>query len=728
MQGGIKKVLKKAETITSINRDAKDNALKAEAMLVTACTSHNIPETFYDCLVPLLKEAIPDSKIVRNMEMGRTKGGYLLTHGIADYYRAKIVEYMKKYPFSLNYDGSVVGRAEQLDINVSFRGDEDLIWKANYTTVVCKEGSTGEAIGNYIIKALNEDEIPLSNWVSDMSDGCATMLGKEKGCHTILKVHVPTLPDTGGCFAHIGCNIIKQGVKTLNPNLTTIFKCIHSNLEKHSQKKNRRFRDINEYLGQEYRHVPRFVDVRFRVVMTLVDYLEDNDTSLHAYYTEVADEYKKGDRELSESETLILEHYLGNYILVRLQNKFLKASCKEIINFIDFFESRSIRVHQRYTKAAELLTKHMSYWLKNGGSSDGKPLTVEEMSKFKPRNGEKLSRRNVFIGTDTRSFIETIGLDYNSPELDEFFDSVFRFYEETTEQMIKFFKPTFDSRTVRYLEVIAPEFQRESLDRNKERWNYLLTKFPNIIPPDQRDAFLAEIAVYVRLDHPDPGEPVDEWWARVADVVIDGQKAFPLMSKFALALATMYNSSSEAERDFSKQTNIYQNTHVTNLSQKKLQCKLTLQSTIAMQATFCSRCENALEERADRKKKGEAVKPYKCKHCHCNLLKPDEGLMNELREGKPSQRYKQSLQLAQTENKDGPSKSTKPAHNHIMAETTKFKKLYRQKMEEKAKEAKRKATSNSIPIAVNPKKQKREENKKNEEKAKVTKGRLKFLW
>ena len=73
--------------------------VKAEAMLVTAFTNHNIPETFYDCLVPLLKAAITDSEIVKSLEMSRTKGGYMLTEGVGPHYHLIIVAFMKSSTF-----------------------------------------------------------------------------------------------------------------------------------------------------------------------------------------------------------------------------------------------------------------------------------------------------------------------------------------------------------------------------------------------------------------------------------------------------------------------------------------------------------------------------------------------------------------------------------------------------------------------------------------------------
>ena len=109
-----------------------------------------------------------------------------------------------------------------------------------------------------------------------------------------------------------------------------------------------RFKEISEAVGVGYHHIPQFLEVRFRYVPKLARYMEDNDKPLFSYYSELAKEFKDGTRkEISETETLILEHFLGNYIHVRLQNKFILAACNHIIQFIDYFEARDVRVHKR---------------------------------------------------------------------------------------------------------------------------------------------------------------------------------------------------------------------------------------------------------------------------------------------------------------------------------------------------------------------------------------------
>ena len=72
------------------------------------------------------------------------------------------------------------------------------------------------------------------------------MLGKYKGCHTVLKETFPHLPDLGGCEAHDAFNILKHGVKKMMPEIVKLYSCIWANLEKHSAKKNREFKGMCE--------------------------------------------------------------------------------------------------------------------------------------------------------------------------------------------------------------------------------------------------------------------------------------------------------------------------------------------------------------------------------------------------------------------------------------------------------------------------------------------------
>ena len=248
-------------------------------------------------------------------------------------------------------------------------------------------------------------------------------------CHTCLKKEVPTLPDFGGCEVHDGCNIIKNGAKHLNPKITELYKCLHANLEKHSLKRNRLFQNLNEELGFSYQHVPEFYDVRFRYVLKLAKYMEDNDRVLFVHYNNLANEYVNG-KSISETEKIIIEIYVGDYINTRLTNMFLCAVGKDVVSFIDHFEKRTVLVHEKHGKMVCLLAQYLSYFLKNGGIDDGR-ITAQLIDVNFKDPSQLLENRNIFIGHAAKNFIANdLDLPYESDVIKPFFDSIKRFYIE----------------------------------------------------------------------------------------------------------------------------------------------------------------------------------------------------------------------------------------------------------------------------------------------------------
>ena len=468
------------------------------------------------------------------------------------------------------------------------------------------------------------------------------MSGKYKGCHTVLKETFPHLPDLGGCEAHDACNIIKHGVKKMMPEIIKLYSCIWANLEKHSAKKHREFKEMCEELGHVHRHTPKFIEVRFRYVVLLAEYMEQNDRPLYVYYSNLADQFRKG-KELSETEMMILEIYLKNYLMVRLVNKFLVSVGKPFVEFIDFFESREVRVQHRFEKMLLLLTSHLSSFLKNGGfDKEIDVITAKEALDVDFKNSSKyLPKADVLVGADVKDFIKKMGLAPNSPELTAFYSKVFDFYTESSEFMIKYFRAGLTSKTLQYLSVLSPNAKNLDLDTARKRWLYLAEKFPNIISEHEAEDLRSELVAYRQLPDPDDMEdiPPDEWFARVAAMSRGGEKCFPVLSKLALGLCTIYNSSSETERDFSLQNLLLADTKRHSMSQTKLQSYLAVISHAGHLSKVCERCRVADDERKARRKAGETGKRVQTSHCHCSFLRPDEDLLSKLRSSEPAQRF-----------------------------------------------------------------------------------------
>ena len=471
----------------------KDQVLAAETQLTIALANHSIPESFADCLNTLLPKIFPDSKIAGQMKLGRTKASYMLQYGVGEYYHKQIVKCMNTYPFSLNIDESDVNKKGVVNINVSFRNDDNLIQKANFSVIEIPNGTTGCEITSLVLSSLANEEINKNNLMSVQTDGCATMIGRNKGFLASLRKEIPTIPDFGGCQVHDGCNILKHGAKHLNPNITELYKCLHANLEKHSLKRNRQFQHLNQDLGFSYQHVPDFYEVRFRYVLKLAKYMEDNDRVLYVHYNQLASEYLSG-KSISESEKTIIQTYLGDYINTRLTNMFLCAIGKEIISFIDNFEKRSILVHERHGKMMLLLGQFFSYFLKNGGIKGGK-ITGQKLLEVDFKDPSKLlDNRNIYIGNTAKRFVtEELCLAYDSELMKSFFGSVKRFYIECTSKMLKYFKTGLQSKLLRYLQILSPTSQDLPLDDLKKMWEYCARKSPNVINGDEVDELISEL-------------------------------------------------------------------------------------------------------------------------------------------------------------------------------------------------------------------------------------------
>jgi hypothetical protein len=392
-----------------------------------------------------VSKTITDSQIVKEIKMHQGKSSYILEECIAPMLECKVIESMRKWPFSLNYDESVVGKKSQCALNLSIRNEKNLIQKANLTTIEMEESITGEYTCRKVYDHLELKAVPKNNQVSDQTDGCAVMLGKYKGCHEFAKKEVPTLPDLGGCGCHDPSNAIKNGLAAMRLKLTTLYKSIWANLEKHSILKNRHFKEINEELGLIFKHVPKFVDVRFRYVPLLAKYMVKNDRALYLYYTELYDQVRGGNVP-SEMETVIMEIFLGNYLEVKLTNLFLIDVCQPFLDYIDFFESRRVRCHLRYPKMALLLADHMGKFVKQNVAL----LSPTQLLKVDLGEGNLLAQDKVVVGLGVSKLLKEMGVTVNSREVKPFMDSIFKFYTKSTQRLINYFTTPLNSKILRY--------------------------------------------------------------------------------------------------------------------------------------------------------------------------------------------------------------------------------------------------------------------------------------
>ena len=210
-----------------------------------------------------------------------------------------------------------------------------------FETVKLEEGTSAEEVGEAVINRL-EKEVPIKMMMQAQTDGAPVMIGLISGALEYIRKKVPTLPSWGGCPDHDLSNLLKHGVKALMPNLTKIYAALFGCLNKHSMHKKRDFERMEEWAGPEIKKVPKFLDVRFRVLVRCARWMESQDRALYEYFTELKEKVLKGKYEASETEMIVIENYLGHYLEVRLSNRFLIDVSKPVIEVLDYFESSTV--------------------------------------------------------------------------------------------------------------------------------------------------------------------------------------------------------------------------------------------------------------------------------------------------------------------------------------------------------------------------------------------------
>ena len=635
--------LKKMQELNKKQNAKKEAVLVSQVHYTAAMMYHGAGRLVVDCQADLMPHLFPDSMVAKVYDIRRTKLVYFATHGLYPYFHEKLVKNLKDRPYSLNFDESTVNGESQLDINVSYLTPELLVEKRCLTTVALQGGTTGKELALLVMEQLNSRNIDPLKMMSVSTDGCAAMIGVLNGAQKVLRDIIPTLPIWGGCADHDLANVIKSSVGKLCPNLTSIFSALHGCLNKHSMHKKRNFEAMSEWIGIEIRKVPKFLSVRFRVIEACCKWLESQDRGVYKYFTDMKEKVMSGQYDPSDTEMIVLEKYLGDYLEVKLSNLFILDVCKPVMDMISFFEAEKVRIHERHKKLVVLYKDYLGKFMKNGGSEDeNNNVQGEEVLNVKyDQRDKQLDDDDIYLGPKVEALLLEMGLDRRSEEIKFWLLQVRAFYEEAIYKMKKYFSPSISSKTLKALSVLSPKsWTTMNLDTLKQNWRVLGETFSNILEVADVPALLSEVTVL-------KGEgglfgsdqlTVDGFFSSLSrEADDDGNISYPLLTRLGSALSTIYNSSSPAERDFSLMNLIVGDPRKNQTSQLLLLAKMFITAEIRSLARTCKRCQTL------------AARGEQSPHCHCSLWHPPEDFLVTMRNGQPSKRYKKDLEEKRVE-------------------------------------------------------------------------------
>ena len=545
----------------------KKKARRFEVDLVRRLDSHNVPFTVVPCLVDCLMTNLAESdgsEIVQKIELGRSKASYIAKHGIAKTYLQETISKLQDCDgFSIGFDESEVNKEHECEVMVMLSMKETGIELRHYRTIAL-ESTDAQTIVDTLREQMDDDLVPWrTKLLAPMTDGCNTMAGRLSGVKKRLADLVPDLKDLGSCNDHHIGNAAKKGVEDFDEDVKEVLVNVYFDLggaKGKGLKKKKHFERLAKAKGRKVVALKKFGATRFRSYRISSSPVIRNWSCLVDYYTSVD---KPTDRQVKLKIFFVDQEI---YSLLRLE--FIMAATVQMNDAINFFEGRTNKIHIVREKMEHVLRSQLLQFMKKESVYD-----YDEEENIVKKRGEELinidvhddnmllNRRKVFIGQKCIELIKKLGLNPNSCQLDEFFKKVYRFHQSAAKNLQEYFSTGLKSRELDYLNAFSP-FKRTHRE-TKERILYLANSYPKIItgiaPVNGFDLLRNELDIYTTddiLKELDKSQNFNSYWGDVANVKEGEWELFEVLPRFARALGTPFNSGSEMERGFSRQSDI----------------------------------------------------------------------------------------------------------------------------------------------------------------------------
>ena len=230
---------------------------------------------------------------------------------------------------------------------------------------------------------------------------------------------------------------------------------------------------------------------------------------------------------------------------------------------------------------------------------------------------KQLDNKKMFIGQNAEKEIKSLGLTPSSPTLSWFFDSVRRYHLTACKFLLKYFKAPLSSSIIANMAALNPKLQKHVTTPSKL---LSLTKkhskvVDNIRKFDGQNKIREEIDKYVtdeEVSDIDKNTGFESFWLTVGKLKDGSWLRYEVLWRFALALGTKYDATSDVERSFSVMNYIHQNSQRNCMSQETLNANLHVRSAIENKESFGNCDKYQRREFND--------------HCHCKHFKITDSL------------------------------------------------------------------------------------------------------
>lgn len=191
----------------------KDPVSNFEMLICLFFAEHNVALHVVDHLVPLLKEIVPDSSIIKNSKLGRTKCTKIIQNVLAEEEKSKLILKLQKYEFSVLVDESTdISSSKTMCVLVKFFDEEKELTVVQLLDLLpVGTDCTADALYKMFKECMLKYSIPFSNIRGLCCDGANVMAGKFNSFSSRLlndnkeAITIKCICHTSAIIANKGC-------------------------------------------------------------------------------------------------------------------------------------------------------------------------------------------------------------------------------------------------------------------------------------------------------------------------------------------------------------------------------------------------------------------------------------------------------------------------------------------------------------------------------------------
>ncbi|KAE8753063.1 hypothetical protein FOCC_FOCC000408, partial [Frankliniella occidentalis] len=541
----------------------RNNVKKAEINIAAIFAEHNIPIHVVDNVVDVFKKVAPDSAILKDVTLDRTKCTAVLTNVVAKTEIEETVQNIKNCPFSILVDESPdVSHKKNFCVIVKYVDPKTNLIRTDLLHMIeldPKDCSAEKIFGSFE-NLMKYYEIPITNIIGLACDNANVMIGVNNSFYSRLKALCPWLVLLN-CICH-SCHLVSaKACAKLPPEIKKLLSET-TNYIANSPKRQAELQEFQEFYDEKYGKLKRLSFTRWLVLQGCVERFLAIRRILEHFFTVAAFEDKK-----QETQAGWIFAQLGNPFTIAYLY-FLKYSLEFFVKFNAFFQSKKPIVQDIARYSEKMLKQICQNYMKPENLKNVATLNLSTP-------GLQLPIEEIYLGPECHAALDGIPLPDNPEgkltdvqlansrrhEILKFRLRCLDFYTTAAKEIQSTFpigKPFFKE-----LEFLDPAMALDEKVRsgylkdlgtvsnnfkNKLEIDPCTVAFewrtlPGLIDADQKDRLL-------KLDS-------EEFWKEIANLRnYEDKIAFPQVTKLAQAGLILPHSNADAERIFSVVTDV----------------------------------------------------------------------------------------------------------------------------------------------------------------------------